>query len=281
VISQGLAVVEDVDLTRHLSLTKHHSATTRKEVLNYIEAHLPSNPSSYKNLLNSIVPLIMDQNSLVRQSLVSLLISISKKQEGIMELHARSIVLFIHSAMTHIQPDIRNDSTKFLKILVDYGPNSLIKSSWIKTLKCFCQLLNWQLNVDSKKSLSLSISTKSISSKSNSQSRLYHLEILSNFLNKGLFKFEIEKNLDDISNNDLKIYSIHALTNLYLLPTVPEPYTHLKLFIKELPSNTNPNNSSFIDLNNTSCEDIETRRKILIDFFEKPMKRGLTDQNIK
>ena len=41
-------------LTHQLSLTKHHSSNTRKEVLNYLQTHLPENPSYYKNIIPNI-----------------------------------------------------------------------------------------------------------------------------------------------------------------------------------------------------------------------------------
>lgn len=88
---------EEVDLTHQLSLTKHHSSDTRKEILNQIQQHLPSNPSLYKQILTSIIPLILDQSQKVRNALMALFSACAKKQPGLLDLHLRSIILFIHS----------------------------------------------------------------------------------------------------------------------------------------------------------------------------------------
>lgn len=261
--------LKDVNLTRQLSLTKHHSPITRKEVLIYIEQHLPSNPSSYNGILNSITPLIIDQSQSVRATLVSLLNSIGEKHPGFIELHARSLVLFIHSAMTHIQVPIRNDSTKFLQVLIDYGHESLVKSSFVKTLRAFCQILNWQLDVDSKKSLSLAVSTSSLVGGSAKLARVSHLKVLHKFLNAGVFTAE--------SNGEEEVYdAIHPLTSVYMIPTVPQPYAHLKLFVNEMTSNI-VTTSQNVDLNSINTEDVETRRRALVEYFGKPISKGLND----
>ena len=74
-------------LTHQLSLTKHHSSNTRKEVLNYLQTHLPENPSYYKNIMTSILPLILDEDKEVRKALISLLSAIFAKQPGLIDLH--------------------------------------------------------------------------------------------------------------------------------------------------------------------------------------------------
>lgn len=95
----------DVDLTHHLSLLKHHSLTTRKEVLTYIETHLPTNsPSTYKQIIQSCVPLISDESLSTRLLLVQLFNACAKARPGLLDLHIKTLILFIHSAMTNIQP---------------------------------------------------------------------------------------------------------------------------------------------------------------------------------
>lgn len=258
---------QETDLIKRLSLVKHHASTTRKETLIYIEQHLPENPSLYKQILNAVVPLIIDQSSSVRTALVNLLVAASKKQPNLMELHARSIILYVHSAMTHIVPEIRNDSTKFLDVLIEYGPDSLVRSAWIKTLKSFFILLNWTLS-ETKQSVSLAITTSSVTNNSG-KAKKQGLDSLARFIKCGCLPTE-----DEISKKRVVLAS-HPLTYKYLTPVTPQPFAHLKLFTSEL-SSTNKNTlDKTIDLNTISCEDFETRTKVLVEFFVPQIKKNL------
>ncbi|KAK6458969.1 Rix1 complex component [Scheffersomyces xylosifermentans] len=281
---------EEIDLSHHLSLTKHHSSSTRKEVLDYIEQHLPSNPSLYKQILTSVIPLILDQSQKVRTSLVSLLTACAKKQPGVLELHMRSIALFMHSAMTHLQPEIRNNSSKFLLVLVEQSPQSLCKTYFIKTLKAYFTLMAWSLTQD-KKSVSLAITTTSIGG-SAKKARIGHLAVLRQFLSAGLFppKVDINKNSEI---DPEKVASVHPQSYKYLIPaTTSQAYAPLKLFTNEMPKHKNgtdaKNGSSntstkevddgkfhLSDLDTITAEDLETRRKVFVDVFQRPVVRSL------
>lgn len=281
---------EEVDITHHLSLVKHHALTTRKEVLSYVEQHLPSNPSLYKNIITSCVPLIVDSSQSVRNQLSLLLIACAKNKPGLLDLHLKSIILFIHSAMTHIQPDIRNSSSvKFLAVLVDYSGSSLVRSYFIKTLKSFFTLLAWTLD-DKKKSISLAITTSSATGGSTKKARIGHLLVLRKFLAAALFPNDEDLNgskVIDISNTCM----IHPLSGKYLIPSISRPYAPLKLFVKEmktklsLTQNTTDSSSTGIDdgsfslhdLLTLSTEDLETRRKVFNDVFLKPMVKNLNN----
>ncbi|KAH3673268.1 hypothetical protein WICMUC_003727 [Wickerhamomyces mucosus] len=257
----------ETDLIKRLSLVKHHSHQTRKETLIYIEQHLPETPSLYKQILTAVVPLIIDQSSSVRTSLISLLVAASKKQPNLMELHARSIVLFIQSAMTHIVPEIRNDSTKFLDILIEYGKDSLVRSAWIKTLKSFFSLLSWTLN-ESKQSVSLAVTTSSVTNNS-SKSKKQSLESLLRFIKAGI--------LDDQDLKDTLI-TTHPLTSHYLLPNIPQPFAQLKLFTVGVSQLKNKNTvDKTIDLNTISCEDSQTRKKIFLEFFVPQIMKNVVN----
>lgn len=269
-------VDSDIDLIKRLSLVKHHSNQTRKETLIYIQQHLPSNPSLYKQILTAIVPLILDQSQSVRLALQELMVAIAEKQPNIMELHARTIVLFIHSAMTHINHAIRTDSCKFLNILIKFGPDSLVRSSWIKTLKCYFTVLGWTLT-DSKQAISFAITTTSASSNVNhngNKSTKIAIESLVKFIKAGAFN-----NIDEGDENIILFG--HSLTSKYLVPTTPQPYAHLKLFTKELTKSSQStgigsDNNQKIDLN-TSCEDYQTRQSILKEIFLPQMKKQVVN----
>jgi pre-rRNA-processing protein IPI1 len=263
----------EIDLTHQLSLTKHHSSSTRKEVLIYLQQHLPSNPSLYKQIINLITPMIHDSSLNVQTALISLFNACGEKQQGLLDLHVRSIILFILSAMTHIQPVIRNGSSKFLQVLVEYAPQSLVKSYFAKVMKSYFQLMNWTL-VDDKKSMSLAITTGSAIGGSAKKARIGHLHVLQKFLKVAIFEDQSSKSSIDFST----VVTIHPQSYKYLLPTIPQPFAPLKLFINELPksgASTNDGSFSLQDLDILSAEDLATRRKVMNDIFLKPMLHNL------
>ena len=271
---------EEVDLTHQLSLTKHHSSDTRKEILNQIQQHLPSNPSLYKQILTSIIPLILDQSQKVRNALMALFSACTKKQPGLLDLHLRSIILFIHSAMTHLQPAIRNDSSKFLQILCDHAPQSLVKSYYIKTLKNYFTLLAWTIN-DDKKQASLAITTSVAIGGPSKKARIDHLHTLKKFLDISLFAPSLDTAFDFSA-----VVAIHPQSLKYIFPTTPQPFSPLNLFNPNVVKQSHglqqsgvkdidDGSFSFRDLDTISAEDLETRRKIMFDVFEKPIIKNL------
>lgn len=269
---------EDVDLSHHLSLTKHHSSSTRKEVLGYIEQHLPSNPSTYKQILTSTIPLILDESEKVRTVLISLLSASAEKQPGLLDLHIRSIILFINSAMTHIQPDIRNSSSKFLDVLIKYSVTSLVKSYFIKIMKAYFGLMAWTLSED-KKSNSLAITTSASIGGASKKARIGHLAVLRRFLQVSLYELEgSEGKQIDLE----KLISVHSQSYKYLIPTsTPQAFAPLKLFVKELPKRHDERGGSaddsftIKDLDSITAEDLDTRKKVMVDVFMKPMIKHL------
>lgn len=272
---------EQVDLTHHLLLTKHHSATTRKEVLNYIENHLPSSPSLYKQILTLTVSLVTDQSASVRRAFISLLNACAEKQPGLLELHMRSIILFVHSAMSHIQSEIRATSTAVLDVLIQKAPLALVKGHFIKTFRSFFSLMSWALS-DEKKAISLAVNTTSSLDGSAKKARVAHLAFLSKFLEAALFEKPAEENSMTIDWSTC--VTVHPQTPRYMLASNPQAFAPLKLFITELPSNViSPHSTNTVegayslqDLDTVSSEDQETRRKITYDVFLTPLKKNLT-----
>lgn len=249
---------EETEFQKSMSLLRHHSPITRKEVLVNLQKNLPTNISLYSTMIKSIVPLIVDPSRSVRSSLLQLLKTVAESEKGIVELHARSIILFVHSAMSHINVDIRNDSTKFLSFLVEFGTDATVRSSWMKTLRSFFLILNWQL-VETKQNLSMAVANSCIQSNDKGRkAREEHLESLGKFLEAGLF----EPKSNEGNSAVMKIP--HPYTCHYLLPTTPQPYAHLKIFAKQL-SNTE-------DVN---CDDVETRRVVFLEHFAKGVRKGI------
>lgn len=278
--TNGLTQVkEEVDLTHHLLLTKHHAATTRKEVLNYIENHLPSNPSLYKQILSLTVSLITDQSNNVRLAFVSLLAACAQKQPGLLELHMRSIILFVHSAMSHIQSDIRGTSTAVLNVLIDHASIPLVKGHFVKTLKSYFTLMSWNISND-KKAISYAVNTSATLGGASKKARVGHLNVLQKFLRAALF----ENSQEDVSSiNWDACNTIHPHTARHMLPNNPQAFTAFKFFIDELPSRRNDDDEiagedgaySLHEIDNISTEDQTTRRKILKDIFLGPLKKNL------
>lgn len=285
--SQSLAKKQDgplkeqVDLTHHLLLTKHHSAATRKEVLNYIEAHLPSAPSLYKQILTLTVSLVTDQSASVRRAFVSLLAACGEKQPGLLELHMRSIILFVHSAMSHIQSEIRATSTTVLDVLIVHAPLALVKGHFVKTLRSFFSLMSWTLS-DDKRAVSLAVNSTSSLDGSSKKARVGHLKFLAKFLEAALFEKPATESSTAIDWSACA--TIHPQTARFMLPLHPQAYGPLKLFITELKSNAHSHESSeaaegaysLQDLDTVSSEDQETRRKITYDVFLTPLKKNLS-----
>lgn len=265
---------QELDLNHYLSLTKHHSDSTRKQVVIHLQTILPSNPSLYKQLLNSIIPMIHDSNFNVQSELIILFNKIGEKQPGLLSLHIKSVVLFILSAMTHIQPIIRSGSTKFLQVLIDHAGSALIKSFFIKIMKNYFHLLNWTLSND-KKSMSLAITTGSSIGGTTKKARIGHLHTLNQFLKLAIFEPQISSDVNKI--DFLTTIMIHPLSYKYLIADIPQPFTSLKLFTTELTSTRKFNDVNFNlnDLDDLSADDLQTRRKVMEDVFLTPILNNL------
>lgn len=266
----------DVDLAHHLQLVKHHSASTRKEVLAFIEAHLPSNSASYKQILTVTLSLLTDQSESVRSAFVSLLSACADRQPGFLQLHMRSIVLFVHSAMSHIRGDVRATSTQALDILITKAASSLVSGFLVKTLRSFFSLLSWTLS-DDKKAVSLAVNTTASLGGVTKKTRARHLAVLARLLQATLFVDDSEKSGTDWTRCSV----VHPQTPQFMIPQNPQAFAQLKLFVEELPSQRASSGASgngtytLSDVDAVSTEDIETRRKVIEDVFLSPLRKNL------
>lgn len=266
----------DVDLSHYLQLAKHHLASTRKEVLAFIEAHLPSNSASYKQILTQTLSLLTDECGSVRRAFVSLLSACADRQPGFLQLHMRSIILFIHSAMSHIRSEVRASSTQALNVLVTKAANALVTGFLVKTLRSFFSLLSWTLTDDTK-AVSLAVNTTASLGGVSKKTRAYHIAVLTRLLDAALFA----DNSDSASMDWTKCSAIHPQTRQFMLPLNPQEFAQLKLFVNELPNQETSGAVlsdiySLADINAVSTEDIETRRKIVKDVFLKPLRRNIS-----
>ncbi|KAI3406002.2 IPI1 [Candida oxycetoniae] len=263
------------DLAHQLSLTKHYSSSTRKEVLTNITQNLPSSPSAYKQIISSVIPLILDESKQVRMELMSLLAEIGLVQPGLLDLHKRSIVLFIISAMTHIQPDIRNTSTQFLNILIKYAD---LKSYFVKILRNFFVLMTWSLKDDSRsKSVLITTSSSILLGANSKKARVNHLQALSRFLEMTLKRDFGENTKCAETSTTRLIITTHPQTEKYLFPSIPQAFAPLNLFGNEMKSEllTTGGSVDLKELDSITTEDINTRLSIMRDVFKDRMLTNL------
>ncbi|KAI5969665.1 IPI1 [Candida margitis] len=256
------------DLQHQLSLTKHHSSTARKEVVISLTQNLPSNPSSYKQIISSITPLMLDESKQVRLEVLNLLKECGKRQPGLLDLHKRTIILFIISAMTHIQPNIRNTSTKFLDVMIEYAD---IKSYFVKILKNFFILMSWPLQNDSKsKSISITSGSSVLLGTNTKKARIDHLSALAKFLDATLFEQDNTTGKD----SNLSVVTTHPQSCKYLISTIPQAYAPLKLFVNEISTNDG-NLGELKNLDTLTTEDLSTRVNVMKDFFKERLINSL------
>jgi pre-rRNA-processing protein IPI1 len=260
-------------LTHQLSLTKHHSPNTRKEVLIYLQTHLPSNPSYYKNIMTSVLPLILDEDKDVRKALMALISAIATKQPGLIELHLRTMILFILSAMSHIVPNIRTTSTHFLKIVVENSHGNLLNSYFVKIMRNYFVLMGWSMNEQDAGLKSVAITNLSLNAM-NAGSKIARVGHLQN-LNKFLLKSLLYDEGDDAGEVKMEV-SIHPQSYRYLLTNTIQPYQPLKLFVTEFKSDNKTDGISMLDLNSISTEDLDTRKKIMSDVFKPLLLKNLS-----
>lgn len=279
-ISTSVDTEGDVDLSHHLQLVKHHSSSTRKEVLAFIEAHLPANSASYKQILTVTISLLTDQSESVRSAFVSLLAACADRQPGFLQLHMRSLILYIHSAMSHIRSEVRTTSTQALNILVTKAPQALVTGFLVKTLRGFFSLLSWTIS-DDKKAVSLSVNTTASLGGVSKKTRARHLSVLARLLEAALFNSGTEDSAIDWS----KCSVVHLQTAQFMLPLSPQVFAQLKLFVDELPSQNIRSSAAgndvytLSDVDEISTEDLETRRKIIYDVFLAPLRKNLNSTN--
>ncbi|KAM3162480.1 Pre-rRNA-processing protein IPI1 [Lachancea thermotolerans] len=259
----------EADILRRLSLCKHHSAVTRKETLVHFKHMVPRiiTTKCMTPLLNSCYPLICDQDIQVRSALLELLEEIGQYDQNVLRLHSRALVLFINSSMTHIVPAVQRDSGKFLQCAVRYCGDELVRNSWVKMLKGMFSVLGWSLEAPgskkSSKSVSMGVKTSSVVSMNSTKAKRSlqaNLETLLEFVKCGCLEPKPDPSSGGLPHGP-------SAYDKYLIPELPQPYQHLKLFVKELKNEKTASHSKLEELNNTSFQDYATRREVLLEHF--------------
>ncbi|KAG4301353.1 hypothetical protein PCANB_002295 [Pneumocystis canis] len=228
-------ITEKTSLLMHiLTLTKHASGNKRRDALNTLKNHLSS--SSLEStiltpIIKTVVPLMIDRVPSVRKALQSLLLSIFSENSIFIQPYILFIVLYIHLAMTHILPDIRDDSTKILLWLLEIQGDHVVKYTWDKFLDTFSVLFGWKN--DNK---TMNVETNFFKPSFSQESRYYHFKAFDIFLKKGLY-CDVQKNTQletpIIQLHQTKYLSgiNHPMVLKYLgKPLKSSPYFHLSLF---------------------------------------------------
>lgn len=265
-IASSLNSTDEDSFNKHLALCNHHSSSTRKEALLYLQSHVPYQQiSNIRSIVNSISPLILDTSASVRDTLLELFKTFNPVS---VEPHSSLIMLYVHSAMTHLTPEIRAQSTQFLDYLIDVAPQEISRLSFIKTMNCFFPLFGWPLEnssataLNSKVTLASSTVTTGLSFGAKAdKTKLLHLQSL-----EKLLILALQEDQADVKNSS----SFHSESNKFLLTTTPNPYLGLELFIAK-----NSNNDTTSDIIVT--EDLDERMRIINDKYKVPLTRGLQE----
>lgn len=148
-------------VSHYLQLLSHHSKTTRKEALNYIQSRyidssdIPNisngtgasgNKSTdlsvdYKPIILKSAALLLDDYQSVRMAAVDLLRAVPT---AALDAHSAHVVLYVFSAMTHIRPEVRETSTLVLDVLLERVPRQVCRVAFARSLTCFVSLMGWQ-----------------------------------------------------------------------------------------------------------------------------------------
>lgn len=207
-----------------MSLLSHHSPITRRESLAYLITHYPitASPPPTAKLIPALSPLILDTSSAVRTELLKLFKLLPENE---MELHLSRVLLHVHSAMTHLDPGVRGDSTRFLQWALDTGPDEVFaRGGWSRGLKALSGVLSFR-----GAAMTSIVTVPGAESK---KTVLQHLDALRMFLEKGLNSGD--SNSDEQREEDSTSWAVrgglHWSWTLNALPQKSSVYAYLGLF---------------------------------------------------
>lgn len=248
----------EADLLRRLSLCKHHSEITRKETLIYLQVAVPRviHGQVASRLMSACIPLMCDPNKHVREELLKLLDVVGSCDANTMRLYMRPLVLFMGSAMTHISAGVQRDSGRFLQCVLRHAGHELVRAAWVKMLRGLCNVLGWPLR--GAASASAGAGSNVVSMHKNRALQHQNLQALADFIRLGCA---------EPAAAALAGCAAPALYAKYLLPDCPQPYSHLKLFVREFPADTAAAARPLHELDTLVCEDAATRRDVFLGHF--------------
>ncbi|CAR27975.1 hypothetical protein ZYGR_0N04630 [Zygosaccharomyces rouxii] len=228
----------DDDLTKRLSLLKHHNSTVRKETLQTFQKMIPTiiNTRMMTPLLTQCIPLMCDESRQVRSTLMDLFNEVGQHNDQVLKLLCKMLVLYVNMAMTHITSAIQADSAKFLSCLLKYCGDEICRQAFVKLLTGLFSLLGWN-------------QTKSQSArKLNAKQTAAYMDTLYELIRQGC-----QESVQADTDTELR-----SSTNQHLIPDYPQPYEYLKLFTRQLQTKDSP--STMVDL---STQDLGARQRVL------------------
>lgn len=228
----------DEDLSKRLSLLKHHNSTVRRETLQTFQKMIQSiiHTKMMTPLLTQCIPLMCDESRQVRSALVDLFHEVGQYNDQVLKLLCKMLVLYLNMAMTHITSAIQYDSSKFLSCLLKYCGDEICRQAFVKLFTGLFSLLGWN-NIKSQSARKL-----------NAKQAAAHMDTLNELIRQGC-----QEPVQADTDVDLRIS-----TNQYLIPDYPQPYEYLKLFTRQLQTKDSP--STMVDL---STQDVGARQRAL------------------
>ncbi|KAG7922348.1 hypothetical protein KL905_002370 [Ogataea polymorpha] len=298
---------DDQEYLRLLSLLKHHSPSSRHEVLVQIERYIEKNDFHnnfpFDQLISKLKSLILDQSKIIRERCMIIFHKLADAKTELLVLHQSSIVLFVLSGMSHISQSIRDDSVRFLDILIgSHRPiltNAVMRDHWGKILRSLIQLIGWRSGEQEHSTLqstSFRVTTNTAtltsikSATARRHQRLFQLKLLRRFLELGALKASRHENKSDhIFPQESQI---HSTTSAYMIPSGTDPYGNLKLLrffnprtclevrmlkCKETRLKDCAQKTTNVNLEDYSSHDLINRRKLLMEIYYEGILEGITE----
>ena len=206
--------------------------------------------------------MILDASNSVRSQLLALLKTLPK---GYVEMYIPKLMLYITSAMTHLAPEIRADSTKYLTWLLGINTDSVLRNGgWAKGLRGLIGVLGWGTAKDNG-----CISGGSGGAAARGKIRMQHISVLREFLQAGLFDDHMSLLGNSGADDGLWESSFpHWTTHLHMLPNKPSQsnaFSYLGLFSMAQSS----------DGGSAGVEDLEARKRWMIEGLGKDALESL------
>lgn len=211
-------------------------------------------------ILPSLLPLILDGSSGVRNQLLKLLRALPSAD---IEGHASLLLPYIRAGMTHLAADIRLSAVEILSWLVSVAGHEVVACAggWIKTLNCFLSILGWHTEESAKWS-----SNRASFGKAGSDGKpmVKVLLALADFLRAGICDSQTVGEGDQEDNaSAYDIFFPLRQTPQHLLPTKSSPYAYLNLFGRPK------------DEEGEMYESREDRLRVFVERFQQPVLRGI------
>lgn len=290
-------------LAHYLSLFKHHSASTRREAVLYVQnQHVQplilassstgstsisgtknsASSGNFKPVLTAVTPLLTDQATSVRTAALDLL---KLLPAATVAANAAFISLYIHAAMTSIDPAVRARSTLALDAVLERAAEPLCRVAFAKLLTAFVTLLGWsggsKGSLASSGSAAMVVTTTLDFGASSGKVAVVHIQSLHKLVaaglasNHGILGTDKAKDNDNGNEEDGEDAVARRkgmqLATQFLVPSTSMPYLSLALFAKKQPEAK--------DSTVTITEDVESRKQLL-RMHEGALVHGL-EQTLK